>query len=266
MNGEAIRSAFEGVSDEYRQILARDNKEDLTAVIGQVNKAVGNDSSRLAPEPANVFNAFRMTPWSKLSVVLIGQDPYPTPGDAMGLCFSVNRGRPIPRSLQNIYLALAKSGFIHKQPSHGDISAWAKQGVLMLNMSLTTVKSERGSHLEIWRSYMEKVLTGIAKKCAEEKRPLVFLMWGSFAQKFQFIVDKVNFMEVQKNGEKATVHRTIEWGHPSPVSKFNKGDPAEVPKHFANCDNFTKCNDILRASGVSTIDWDPDVNLVGGTK
>lgn len=261
MNGVAIKAAFDGLDDQYKQILARDNKDALTQVVQKVNSAVNGDSSKLAPEPDNIFNAFRITPWNKLSVILIGQDPYPTPGDAMGLCFSVNRGRPIPRSLANIYKALICSKIIDKMPTHGDISSWGKQGVLMLNMSLTTLKSQRGSHLNIWQAYVEKILTDITTKCALDGRPLVFIMWGTFAQKFHSIVDKVNFHSIQTNGENATVHRIIEWGHPSPVSKFNKGDPDEVPKHFANCDNFTACNTILESFGRQPINWNPDIEI-----
>lgn len=260
MNGESIKSAFEGVDDEYKQILARDNKGMLSECISEINKTI-KSTDALTPSPNNIFNAFRQCGWNNLRVIIIGQDPYPTPGDAMGLSFSVNKGVALPQSLKNIYMALNASGFINNEApvNHGDLSSWGKQGVLMLNMALTTVKNQRAAHMKIWKPYVEKILTDIALKCSIENKPLVFILWGGFAKEVSKIVDKVNFVAIH-NDPKLTIHRTLEWGHPSPVSRFNQRDPAIEKKHFANCDNFTKCNEILKENNLEPINWNPDAN------
>lgn len=256
MDGVALQSAFEGVDEKYKEILVRRtaNKELFKKCIAEVNAKVGGDGSKLAPPPNQVFNAFRQTPWNELKVVIVGQDPYPTEGDANGLCFSVNRDRNIPRSLNYIYKALMKSGFIGEAPSHGDLTAWAKQGVLMLNASLTTTKGDRGGHLDIWQQYTDKILFDIAEECAKNCKPLIFILWGGFAQKKQTIVNNVNYESIK--GKWGVTHRVFTWGHPSPVSPFNKSE--DNPKHFIYCDNFTKCNEALAEFKLEEIDWDPN--------
>ncbi len=255
MNSEVIAEMFNGISDTWRQILCREpeSKRLLVEALGKVTEAVGTKPiSALTPPAPLILNAFKLCPWEKLCVVLIGQDPYSTAGDANGLCFSVNKGVAVPLSLKNIYAALIKSGYMTEAPITGDISSWATQGILMLNMALTTMTGERGSHLAIWQKYTENIVSIIAKKCAVENRVLVFVLWGTFAQKISKIVNKINQETLE--AKMGAIHRILEWGHPSPVNASNRGDVDKTPKHFANCDNFIKTNTILAEFG-KRIDW-----------
>jgi len=123
----------------------------------------------------------------------------------------------------------------------------------MLNAALTTIKGVSEKHLNIWKPYTEKILTDIATKFAENKRPLVFIMWGNFAIGYTKILDKVNFTTI--NNGQTTIHRFLTWGHPSPLSPHNKGDPVVIRKHFANCENFKQCNNILKEFELDPIEW-----------
>lgn len=249
---DCLKAMFEGVDDEYKQILVRDNKDLFTECITEINKTITSVDA-LVPPVDQTMNAFRLCKWSKLRVVLIGQDPYPTPGHAIGLAFATTRGAPIPRALNNIYRALIASEYMTSAPSHGDISSWADQGVLMLNAALSTTKNTIGKHLSIWKPYTKKILTDIATKFAAAKRPLVFIMWGNFAAEYKSILDRVNYNTINNGAD--TIHRYLTWGHPSPTSTNNNGDPATTRKHFANCDNFKQCNIILKEFGLDTIEW-----------
>lgn len=256
MDGEAIKSAFEGVHEKYKEILVKReiNKSLFKVCISALNEKVNGDVSKITPSPANIFNAFRQTPWKNLRVIIIGQDPYPTEGDANGLCFSVNKNIAVPASLRNIHKALIKSGFITEAPNHGDLSAWAKQGVLMLNASLTTTVGSSGGHLDIWETYTDRILYDLAIECAKACKPIVFILWGGFAQKKQAIVNNVNYESIKNKW--GVTHRVLTWGHPSPVSPFNKQETNE--KHFIHCDNFAVCNNALDEYKLDQIDWDPN--------
>ena len=252
MNNQHITEMFAGIDEQYKEILVRDdaNKKLFIDALNKISASTAIDS--IVPEPKNILNAFRKCKWDKLRVVLIGQDPYPTPGHANGLCFSVERGVEIPRSLANIYAALRTSGIMQADVPHGDLSEWAERGVLMVNMGLTTVKGGRGSHLDIWQPYMEKVLYDIAKNCAARGHILIFMLWGGYAQTMSKIVNKVNVETIE--AKTGAIHRILEWGHPSPLNPHNQKDPTAHNKHFANCDNFLKCNDILREY-TAVINW-----------
>jgi len=186
-------------------------------------------SKRVFPKPQDVFACLNFTPPSDVRVVILGQDPYHGPGQAHGFCFSVNRGIAIPPSLKNIYEELKNDvpGFV--KPSHGNLEAWARQGVLLLNASLTVRQSEANSHANYgWQTFTDAVIKEINDKC----RGVVFILWGGFAQKKGKMISRVN-------------HKVIEAAHPSPLS---------VTK-FRGCKVFSQANAYLKGKGRPEIDW-----------
>ncbi len=180
--------------------------------------------------PGNlIFNAFASTPFEKVKVVIIGQDPYHGHNQAHGLCFSVNKGIPIPPSLKNIYKELERD-LGYKQPNHGDLSAWAKQGVLLLNAILTVQAGVASSHKDKgWEQFTDDVIQILNEK----KKNLVFLLWGKFAQ------EKGKNIDNQK-------HLVLKASHPSPLAN---------PSNFIGCGHFSKTNEYLRQNGLEPIDW-----------
>jgi uracil-DNA glycosylase len=195
-----------------------------------VEKAYSQDTCY--PPKDQIFNAFKRTPWENLKVVIIGQDPYFNKGEAMGLCFSVNKGIKIPPSLRNIYKALVEEKIMKSIPNHGDLSSWADQGVLMLNATMTVKGGVANSHQKTsnWESFTDHVIKVIDSK----KKGVVFLLWGAFAQKKAKLLKSGNSI-------------TIESIHPSPLaaSKGNFGEKRQ----------FTLTNDYLTKSGMTPIDW-----------
>lgn len=181
------------------------------------------------PAQEDVFKAFNYCTIDKLKVVLIGQDPYHGKGQANGLCFSVNANQKCPPSLKNIFKELKTDLII--EPENGDLSHWAKQGVLMLNTVLTVKEGQANSHAGLgW----EKFTKAVIKTIAEEKKGIVFLLWGGYAQKFEKLID-------------AEKHCILKSGHPSPLSA-NRGFWFEN-RHFSQTNNY------LKSKGDSVIDW-----------
>ena len=184
------------------------------------------------PPKELIFNAFRQTSWDDIRVVIIGQDPYFNEGEAMGLCFSVPSGVKVPGSLHNIYKAMIDEGIIKTKPSHGNISSWASQGVLMLNATLTVDKGVANSHQKDskWESFTDFVI----KTIDQQKKNVVFLLWGGFAKKKKKLL---------KNSI------IIENMHPSPLAvAATKGD-------FGAIKQFTLCNKHLKENGKEEINW-----------
>ncbi len=175
-----------------------------------------------------IFNAFDSTPFDSVKVVILGQDPYHQPGQAMGLCFSVPRGIRTPASLQNIYKEINRDlGF--PNPGHGDLSPWATQGVFLLNAMLTVEKGNAGSHSKIgWQRFTDAVI----KTLSDQKEGLVFLLWGNFAKSKKALINEKK-------------HTVLEAVHPSPLAG-NK---------FQGCSHFSKTNEILIKQGQDPIDW-----------
>uniref|UniRef100_A0A8C2VG73 Uracil-DNA glycosylase n=1 Tax=Chinchilla lanigera TaxID=34839 RepID=A0A8C2VG73_CHILA len=172
-------------------------------------------------------NAF---PLSQVKVVILGQDPYHGPSQAHGLCFSVQRPVPPPPSLENIYKELSTDidGFVH--PGHGDLSGWAKQGVLLLNAVLTVRAHQANSHKERgWEQFTDAVVSWLNQNL----NGLVFLLWGSYAQKKGSAIDRKR-------------HHVLQTAHPSPLSVY---------RGFFGCRHFSKANELLRKSGKKPIDW-----------
>ena len=182
------------------------------------------------PPPKLFFAALDLCPLDKVKVVIIGQDPYHGPNQAHGLCFSVNKGIPPPPSLINIFKEL-KTDLSMDIPSHGNLTSWAEQGVLLLNASLSVESGKAGSHAHIgWQKFTNRIIQTVNEKTDHT----VFMLWGGFAKKKQTAIDE-------------SKHLILTSGHPSPLSA-NKG-------YWFGNRHFSKCNDYLKQHGKSTIDW-----------
>lgn len=176
-----------------------------------------------------IFNALNTTPLEKVKVVIIGQDPYHGPGQAHGLCFSVQPGVPTPPSLQNIYKELQRDLNL-PIPNHGYLQHWAEQGVLLLNTSLTVEQARAGSHANAgWQLFTDKVIEVVSQRCEN----LVFLLWGSHAQSKQKLID-------------AQKHLILKSAHPSPLSAY---------RGFLGNGHFSRTNKFLEQRGLAPIDW-----------
>ncbi|HEV3385125.1 MAG TPA: uracil-DNA glycosylase [Gemmata sp.] len=191
--------------------------------------ATEREQHTVYPPAKDVFNAFRNTPLDKVKVFLLGQDPYPGAGQAHGLCFSVQPGIPLPGSLRNIYQELNDDLGI-KPVKHGYLVSWARQGVLMLNACLTVRANATNSHAgKGWEKFTDAAL----REVNAQKRKIVFLLWGAYAQKKIPLID-------QKR------HLVIKSAHPSPLSAHNG---------FFGSKPFSKINEALKAAGEIPIDW-----------
>ena len=176
-----------------------------------------------------IFNAFNTTHFDNVKVVILGQDPYHNPGQAMGLSFSVPNGMAQPPSLINIFKELITDIGL-PVPNHGNLTHWAQQGVLLLNASLTVRANEPMSHAKIgWAEFTDSVIS----KISAQKKNVVFLLWGKFAQEKQGLIDE-------------TKHHVLKAAHPSPFS---------ADKGFFGCRHFSKTNEYLMKNGIDPIDW-----------
>ena len=181
------------------------------------------------PPMAERVNALRYTPYHSVKAVLLGQDPYHGPGQAHGLCFSVQPGVTPPPSLKNIFQEIQDDlGF--PPPANGTLTKWAEQGVLLLNTVLTVRRGQANSHKNIgWTTFTDAVI----RKLNEREQPIVFLLWGGNARSKKKFITNPN-------------HLILETVHPSPLSAYNG---------FFGCKHFSKCNDFLTAHGETPIDW-----------
>ena len=188
-------------------------------------------SQTIYPPGKLIFSAFNLTPLTAVRVVILGQDPYHGRGQAHGLAFSVPDGIAIPPSLQNIYKELHEDLGI-PIPNTGNLEKWAKQGVLLLNATLTVRASQPGSHQnQGWEPFTDQVIRTIS----ELRAGVVFLLWGKFAQ------DKESLIDTSK-------HFVLKAPHPSPFSVY---------RGFFGCRHFSRANEILRNNGMGEIDWNP---------
>ena len=180
------------------------------------------------PEPHEMFAAFQLTDYKQLKVVILGQDPYPQPGQANGLCFSVPHGVTKPKSLTNIHAAMRRDGIV--PPEHGDLTALTRQGVLLLNTALTVRLAEPGSHAKEWREFTDAVI----RLLNDRDEPLVFVLWGEAAQRKQRLIDTDR-------------HAVIEAPHPAARGM------AQV--RFRESRTFSEVNRFLREFGHELINW-----------
>jgi uracil-DNA glycosylase len=187
------------------------------------------NNQAIYPPGSLIFNAFNLCPFDSIKAVIIGQDPYHGPGQAHGLCFSVKDGVAFPPSLLNIYKELQSDlGIV--RPSSGNLERWARQGVLLLNATLTVRAHQAGSHQRKgWEEFTDSVINLINR----EKHNIVFFLWGAYAQKKGESIDR-------------TRHLVLESVHPSPLS---------ASRGFFGNKHFSKCNDYLIMNNISPIDW-----------
>lgn len=182
------------------------------------------------PPPKFIFNAFALTPFDKVEVVILGQDPYHGPHQANGLAFSVNDNIPLPPSLQNIYKEIATDLGRKTKNANGNLERWAKQGVMLLNATLTVKAHQAGSHQN---KGWEKFTDAVIRVLSDKKEHLVFILWGNYAQRKGAVIDQ-------------TKHLVIRSAHPSPLSAYNG---------FFGSKPFSKTNTYLIENGKTPIDW-----------
>lgn len=187
------------------------------------------EKNTVYPPKDKLLNALSLTPFDDIKCVILGQDPYHGYNQAMGLAFSVPYGVEIPPSLQNIYKEI-QSEFNYKMSDDGNLTKWAKQGVLLLNSVLTVQAGKPASHQgKGWETYTDAILKAVNKK----KEHVVYFLWGSFAKSKKALLNNPN-------------HLILEAPHPSPLSAY---------RGFFGCNHFKKCNEYLTANGVKPIDW-----------
>lgn len=186
-------------------------------------------STRVYPPMQDIFNAFRYTPYERTRVVLLGQDPYHGAGQAHGLCFSVRDGVPFPPSLKNIFAELSSDLGI-PAPHSGDLTPWAKEGVLLLNTTLTVREGCPQSHKgHGWEIFTDRVISILNEKAS----PVVFILWGGNARSKKSLITNRS-------------HKILECSHPSPLSAYSG---------FFGCRHFSRANEFLISTGQDPIDW-----------
>lgn len=186
-------------------------------------------SRHIFPDMYDIFNALKYTSYSDVKAVIIGQDPYHGAGQAHGLCFSVKKGVTPPPSLINIYKEL-QSDIGFTPASHGELTSWAKNGVLLLNTVLTVREASPNSHKGIgWEIFTDRVISALN----ERENPIVFILWGANAKAKRALITNPN-------------HKILTAAHPSPLSAYNG---------FFGCKHFSKTNEFLIQNGISPIDW-----------
>lgn len=205
------------------------DKQYFAALSNMVRREYADPTHRTYPPAAKIFAAFDSTPFENVKVVIIGQDPYHGPGQANGLCFSVNPGIDIPPSLRNIFQEI-HSDTGAPVPASGDLSRWAAQGVLLLNASLTVREHQPKSHSGIgWETFTDAAVHAVAEK----RDNVVFLLWGSDAIRKGAFIDRSR-------------HLVLTAPHPSPLSAY---------RGFFGCHHFSKANEYLTAHGKTPIQW-----------
>lgn len=217
------------IEESWKRVLADEFDKDYFIKLTDFVRNEYLAGKRIYPEPKNIFNAFNLCPFDSVRVVIIGQDPYHEPGQAHGLCFSVPNGTTPPPSLVNIYKEI-EDDIGRKSTTNGDLTSWAKQGVLLLNSTLTVAAHLAASHAgKGWEQFTDAVIRAIAT----QKSGIVYMLWGSYAQK------KAEFVDVNKN----LVLKSV---HPSPLSAY---------RGFFGCRHFSKANEYLIANGKLPIEW-----------
>jgi uracil-DNA glycosylase len=217
------------IEASWKEVLEEEFKKPYFKQIREHLKTEKAQGKIIYPPGSLIFNAFEKTPIEKLKVVILGQDPYHGPRQAMGLSFSVPYGIPVPPSLINIFKELHDDTG-SPIPSHGNLTSWAEQGVMLLNASLTVRAGEPMSHAKIgWHSFTNSVISSISTM----KKNVVFLLWGKFAQEKMELVD-------------AKKHICFKAAHPSPLSASHG---------FFGCKHFSKTNTYLMKQGLDPINW-----------
>tara|TARA_B110000093_G_scaffold57158_1_gene61562 strand:+ start:1481 stop:2155 length:675 start_codon:yes stop_codon:yes gene_type:complete len=208
--------------------MKKEFEKDYFSILNQFLKQEYKEQT-IFPEKKLIFNALNSTPFNKVKVVIIGQDPYHGKGQAHGLSFSVTEGIKTPPSLVNIFKEIESDLKINNH-GKGDLTKWAKQGVLLLNATLTVRENTPGSHQNKgWEQFTDQIISTIS----EERKDLVFLLWGKFAQNKTKLIDK-------------NKHHILMSSHPSPLSSY---------RGFLGCKHFSECNNILKRENKTEINW-----------
>jgi uracil-DNA glycosylase len=216
------------IEESWKKLLDTEFQQPYFATIRQFLLKERSENKTVYPPGPLIFNAFNLTPFDKLKVVILGQDPYHGPGQAHGLCFSVSNGVPPPPSLVNIFKELHNDLGI-PIPKTGNLTKWAEQGVMLLNALLTVRANQPASHKDAgWETFTDAVIRNISA----HKSGVIFLLWGKFAQNKEALID-------------GTKHYILKAAHPSPFSVTN----------FFGCRHFSKTNELLRLQGREAINW-----------
>lgn len=217
------------IEKEWKELLKEEFEKEYFANLVNFIKKEKQDGKTIYPPGSKIFNAFELTPVSKVKVVILGQDPYHGAGQAHGLSFSVPDGVTPPPSLKNIYKEI-ESDLGVKVTKNGNLENWATQGVFLLNAILTVRASEAASHSKIgWEKFTDAVIKSISDNC----NGVVFMLWGNFAK------SKKNLIDTNR-------HYVLEAAHPSPLARGG----------FFGCKHFSKCNEILVNNGLTPINWE----------
>ena len=216
------------IEKEWKEVLKEEfNKEYFSRIADFLHKEKGEERI-IYPPGSLIFNAFELTPFSKVKVVILGQDPYHGPNQAHGLSFSVPDGVTPPPSLKNIYKEI-ESDLGVKLNKNGNLEAWARQGVFLLNAVLTVRASQAASHSNIgWNLFTDSVI----KTISDQKEGVVFMLWGNFARSKRDLIDH-------------TRHLVLEAAHPSPLARGA----------FFGCRHFSRCNEYLISNNTAPINW-----------
>jgi len=216
------------IEESWKRVLSDEFEQPYFAAIKDFLVGEKRAGKIIYPPGPLIFNAFNQTPFDKVKVVILGQDPYHNPGEAMGLCFSVPKGVRVPPSLVNIFRELERDLEL-PIPNHGDLTHWARQGVLLLNAMLTVEAGKPASHQKIgWQTFTDAVI----RRISDLKEGVVFLLWGNFAKGKKALIDE-------------TRHYVLTAPHPSPLA----GDG------FVGCGHFSRANELLAKQGLEPIDW-----------
>ncbi len=217
------------IDSSWKPILEPETAKPYFIHLSEAIKAQKKAGKTIYPAGSQIFRAFDLTPFPSVAIVILGQDPYHTPGMANGLAFSVNPAMRLPPSLQNIYRELAADLAI-QEPTTGDLSPWATQGVLLLNSILTVEKNAAASHQNLgWQNFTDTAISAISK----HREGIVFMLWGKFAQQKSNLIDDAK-------------HLILTAPHPSPFSAHSG---------FFGCRHFSKANDFLKIKDKGAIDW-----------
>lgn len=223
------------IDESWKSVIGKEFQKDYMVGLKDFLASELKQNKTIYPHGQEIFSAFNETPFEKVKVVIIGQDPYHGPGQAHGMCFSVRPGIKVPPSLVNIYQELSSDLGV-RPVTHGFLLNWARQGVLLLNNVLTVEKAKAASHKgRGWELFTDKVIQVLN----DERENLVFLLWGTPAQKKASIVDE-------------NKHYVLRAPHPSPLSSY---------RGFFGCKHFSKANDYLISKGIAPINWSLPQNL-----
>jgi uracil-DNA glycosylase len=236
-----IAQMFKGVDKKWVKVFTSKKMMPLLSKALKDLEIAEPDVKNITPQPNDIFNFARLTPYGKIKVVIIGQDPYPKNGDAHGLAFS-SLAKKVPASLKNIYKCLQSQNLMEEGKSNtSDLTGWAKQGVLLLNAALTTKVGSANAHAAIWRPFTDALIAHISEEdgCGPGCS-MIFMLWGNFAHKKEKVID-----------DDCAIYK---WLHPSPLAQASAADKDK----FINCPHFVDVNTLLtQTMGLTPIDWDP---------